>query len=64
MTQKITHIGDWVQMRKKAYPAIEDFIDAFYWLQKGNPQPMKDYIAKCDDVKKKIPKLTKPNKEV
>lgn len=42
--------------RKREYPPLEDFVDAFYWMQKGDSAMMDAYIAKCDAVKAKHPK--------
>lgn len=46
----------YVEKRAREYPPLEEFADAFYWLQKGNPALMNAYIAKCDAVKASHPK--------
>jgi hypothetical protein len=51
----VTSMG-YVSKRALDYPSIAEFADAYYWSQKGNAQPMADYIAKCDAVKAKYPK--------
>jgi hypothetical protein len=43
--------------RAAAYPSIADFADAYYWAQKGDNTLMDAYVAKCDDVKTKYPKV-------
>lgn len=62
--QKIRHIGDYVRLRKARYPKIEDFIDAYYWMQRGKPELMEKYLKKVDEIKKSTPKLTKDKTEV
>jgi hypothetical protein len=42
--------------RRKGYPSIEDFADAYYWERQGDPSKMKAYIAKVAAVKARIPK--------
>ena len=42
--------------RKEEYPPLEDFVDAYYWAQKGDTLLMNEYISKCDQVKNKYPK--------
>jgi len=44
------------QLRSLSYPQMIDFIDAYYWAQKGDSTKMDEYIAKCDAVKEKYPK--------
>lgn len=45
--------------RKRApeYPHLEDFADAYYWAQKGDNTKMNEYVAKCDAIKEKYPKV-------
>lgn len=45
------------QKRKKEYPDLAEFVDAFYWLQRGDDSLMRKYIMKVDDVKDKYPKV-------
>lgn len=42
--------------RATAYPALPEFADAFYWLQKGDASKMAAYLAACDAVKAAFPK--------
>lgn len=42
--------------RRMNYPQLADFVDAYYWAQRGNNDKMNEYLAKCDDVKAKYPK--------
>lgn len=44
--------------RSREYPGWQDFADAFYWAQQGDPSKMNDYLAKIGAVKKKYPKPT------
>ena len=46
------------EMRAEHYPSITEFADAYYWQQKGDPEPMLDYLAKVEEVKNKFPKPT------
>ena len=47
---------DYKALRKKEYPPLDEFADAYYWLQKGDPTLMDEYIAKVEAVKVKYPK--------
>lgn len=58
----IRYVGDYQKLRKKQYPPIEDFVDAYYWLQRGNPLPMQQYLEKIDVIKGRVPKIPKPEK--
>lgn len=42
--------------RKPEYPDLKEFVDAYYWAQKGDNTKMNEYILKCDEVKDKYPK--------
>jgi hypothetical protein len=42
--------------RKQEYPLLEDFVDAYYWQQKGDSSKMEDYIKRVDVVKQRFPK--------
>lgn len=44
------------QKRRREYPRLEEFADAFYWQSKGDPAPMAAYLAKVEAIKKKHPK--------
>lgn len=43
-------------LRKAEYPELADFVDAFYWQQRGNTTLMTNYLANVDAVKAKYPK--------
>ena len=47
--------------RRKAYPNLSEFADAYYWAQKGDNTKMDEYVAKCDAVKEKFPKVNDAN---
>lgn len=42
--------------RQQEYPPMEDFIDAYYWQQKGDSSKMEEYIKRVDMVKQRFPK--------
>jgi hypothetical protein len=42
--------------RAPQYPSLADFVDAYYWAQKGDNTKMNAYIAQCDEVKNQYPK--------
>ena len=44
------------QLRAPEYPPLSDFADAYYWDIRGNGKLMDAYLAKCDEVKERIPK--------
>ena len=46
-----------VDARRRSYPPLAEFADAFYWSQRGNAAPMEAYLAKVDAVKAKNPTL-------
>ena len=52
---------DYTIERKFNYPQLADFADAYYWAQKGDNTKMNEYIAKCDEIKQKYPKVTNAN---
>ncbi|MFZ6726152.1 hypothetical protein ACO0K2_11725 [Undibacterium sp. MH2W] len=58
---KILHIVCHKLLRKKEYPSLEEFADAYFWERNGNPEPMKLYLEKVRSVKEKIPKS--PNQQ-
>lgn len=47
---------NYAALRAKHYPELSEFADAFVHRDKGDLQPMIDYIAKCQAVKDKYPK--------
>lgn len=47
---------EYQRKRMFEYPDLGEFVDAFYWYQKGNTEKMDAYIAKCDEIKNKYPK--------
>ena len=46
------------QCRGYEYPPLQEFVDAYYWSQRGNPHLMDEYLSKVDEVKSKYPKPT------
>jgi hypothetical protein len=49
-------LKEYQRLRAPEYPPKEDFIDAYYWAQRGDNTKMNEYLEKCDDVKIKYPK--------
>jgi hypothetical protein len=47
---------EYQRLRAPEYPDLKEFVDAYYWAQKGNDTKMNAYIVKCDAVKDKYPK--------
>jgi len=47
---------EYQRLRAPEYPDLKEFVDAYYWAQKGDETKMNLYIVKCDDVKDKYPK--------
>lgn len=45
--------------RLQEYPSLSELADALYWKENGNESKYKEYIKKCDEVKKKYPKPIK-----
>ena len=45
----------YIAKRAAEYPPITDFVDAYYWMQKGRTDLMDAYVAKCE-TKQKYPK--------
>jgi hypothetical protein len=43
--------------RQPEYPPMVEFVDAYYWMTKGDNSKMDAYIAKIDEIKSKYPKL-------
>lgn len=52
---------EYQRLRESEYPSLADFADAYYWAQKGDNTKMKEYVAKCDAVKNKYPKVNDAN---
>lgn len=53
---KITHRKGHVAARREAYPPMEEFLDAFYWQQRGDPAPMERWLKRIDEIKAQFPK--------
>lgn len=53
---KIRHREDPSKLRRAEYPDLADFADAYYWQQRGQPEKMEEWLARCDAVKAKYPK--------
>ena len=49
-------ITQYQRLRSSEYPDLKEFVDAYYWAQKGDNTKMDAYIVKCDSVKDKYPK--------
>lgn len=47
----------YAEARAMDYPSFQELADAIYHERKGNNEPMKAYIAKCDAVKARHPKV-------
>lgn len=47
---------EYQRQRAPEYPDLKEFVDAYYWAQKGDNTKMDAYIVKCDTVKDKYPK--------
>lgn len=48
---------EYQRQRAPEYPDLKEFVDAYYWSQKGDDTKMNQYITKCDEVKSKYPKI-------
>lgn len=55
---KIVHEEDYMALRQREYPPLEDFADAMVHDSRGNPLPLQEYLAACEAVKVKYPKPT------
>lgn len=44
------------EQRRLAYPPIEEFADAFYWIEQGDNAKMNRYLAAVTAVKQQFPK--------
>ena len=42
--------------RQPEYPPLVEFVDAYYWMIKGDNSKMDSYVAKIDEIKAKYPK--------
>ena len=47
---------EYQRQRVPEYPDLREFVDAYYWAQKGDETKMNEYITKCDAVKDIYPK--------
>lgn len=47
---------EYVVLRRTEYPDVLDFIDAYYWTQRGDTSKMSAYLNKIDQVKQQFPK--------
>ena len=47
---------EYQRQRAPEYPDLREFVDAYYWAQKGDETKMNEYITKCDAVKDIYPK--------
>ena len=47
---------EYQRQRAPKYPPIQEFVDAYYWAQKGDNTLMDAYVAACDKVKADYPK--------
>ena len=53
---KIVHTEDVDELRRAAYPPLEDFADAWFHLQRGDGVKIEEYFKKCAEVKILYPK--------
>lgn len=44
------------EKRRLQYPSLKQFADAYVHEKNGNSEPMKKYLDKCNEVKKRFPK--------
>lgn len=51
---------DYVNMRSRLYPDIEDQLDAAYWLRNGNSGPQEEIDQAIQEVKRIVPKNMAP----
>lgn len=47
---------EYQRQRAPEYPPLQEFVDAYYWAQKGDNTLMDAYVAACDKVKADYPK--------
>lgn len=50
---------DYRAQRVLNYPPLQDFVDAYYWSQNGDPSQMQNYLARVTAVKNQHPKPSK-----
>jgi len=48
---------EYKNLRANEYPPLSEFADAMYWSQKGDDTKLDEYVAKCEAVKQKYPKV-------
>lgn len=49
-------VYSWSVNRQMAYPSITDFVDAMFWMDRGDDSKLKAYFAACAAVKAQFPK--------
>lgn len=47
----------YAELRRAEYPPLSDLADAMYWINQGDESKMQAYLAACDAVKAKYPKV-------
>ena len=47
---------EYQRQRRREYPNLADFADAYYWSQRGDDSKMTVWLAQVDAVKTKYPK--------
>lgn len=52
---KIVHTEDVMELRRAAYPPLEDFADAWFYMQRGDGSKMVTYLRDCANVKDTYP---------
>ncbi len=57
---KLNHV---YEERRKAYPSLGDFADAFVKMQNGDSTQMNEYVQACLAVKTNYPKPEEPTSE-
>lgn len=57
----IHHTEDVAQLRRAAYPPLEDLADAMFWASRGDPSKLASYHAKIAAVKAMYPKTAPPD---
>jgi hypothetical protein len=54
--RQLQAIEDLAAARRVAYPPLADLADALYWQMQGDESKMREYMARCAEVKRKNPK--------
>jgi hypothetical protein len=54
--KKLRHRKGHERARREEYPPVEEFLDAYYWQQRGNPKPMERWLERIDTIKQRYPK--------